>query len=282
MRVLAGVIAGALVGTVIVGGGPRAQPAPQDLDRAKDLYAAAQQAMQERRFDDAARDYGAAYEISRDPVLFFKIASANEQAGRCEPALIYYNRYLDEAKPAPEFVKATEERIKACGGTVGDPPAAGSGSAPAPVGSGSAVVEEPPVTGLGSGSGSAVVAPLRAKHQGPWIMIGGSVAMLTIGAVLAYSADASENDIADLYVGLEGTPPVFDARTKQRYDDLVAEGERYEKLSWISFGIAGGLAIGAAVWFYLGRDSKPRDSKSLQLTPTVREDGAGVGATVRW
>ena len=102
--------------------------------------------------------------------------------------------------------------------------------------------------------------------------------MLTIGVVLAYSADASENDISDLYVGLEGNPPVFDSRTKQRYDDLVAEGRRYERLSWVSFGLAAGLAGSAAVWFFLSRDK----TEAPLIAPAVQKDGAGVSATVRW
>jgi hypothetical protein len=120
---------------------------------------------------------------------------------------------------------------------------------------------------------------LRGRHQGPWLLVGGSIAMLTVGVVLAYSADASENDLEDLYVGLEGNPPVFDARTKKRYDDLVAEGERYEKLSWISFGAAAALAGGAAIWFFLDRDDN--ENKPV-IAPTVRENGAGVSATLRW
>ena len=48
----------------------------------------------EDRFDDAIRDYGAAYELSRDPALFFKIGRANERAGKCEVAVSYYRRYL--------------------------------------------------------------------------------------------------------------------------------------------------------------------------------------------
>ncbi len=103
--------------------------------------------------------------------------------------------------------------------------------------------------------------------------------MLTIGVVLAYSANASENDLEDLYVGLEGNPPVFDARTKKRYDDLIAEGERYEKLSWISFGTAAALAGGAAVWFFLSKDDH---EKQPVIAPTIRENGAGVSATLRW
>ncbi|HLL23434.1 MAG TPA: hypothetical protein VK427_14955, partial [Kofleriaceae bacterium] len=104
-----------------------------------------------------------------------------------------------------------------------------------------------------------------------------SIALLTVGAVLAYSANAAENDVSDLYVGLEGRPPVFDTRTRKRYDDLVAEGERYERLSWVSFGLAAGLAAAATVWFYAGRDEH-----TPVITPTVSPGGAGATATLRF
>src|SRR5882724_9912423 len=59
-----------------------AQPAPvpaADLSRARDLYRSAEAAMKDGRFDDAVRDYGVAYMLSKDPALLFKIAHANEK-----------------------------------------------------------------------------------------------------------------------------------------------------------------------------------------------------------
>jgi hypothetical protein len=282
-RVLAGVLAGVLIGSAAI-----AQTPPAEIDRAKELYAVARKALDEGRHADAIRDFGAAYDITKDPVMFYWIGNANERAGKCDVALIYYGRYLKEGQPSDDFLVTVRQRITACGGDpAGDPGGVGSAAggsagsaAGAPAGSGSAVVEPPAGPGsaevaVGSGSASR---PLRAKHQGPWILVGGSIAMLTVGVVLAYSANASENDISDLYVGLEGNPPVFDSRTKQRYDDLIAEGERYEKLSWASFAVAAGLAGGAAIWFYMTRDKTER----AVIAPTVQPDGAGVSATVRW
>jgi hypothetical protein len=101
----------------------RAEPAP-DLARARELYRSAEAAMQAGRYDDAARDYGAAYELSADPALFYKIGRASERAGKCDVALLHYARYLRDGKPTEQFTALTRERIAACGG---DP--AGSGSA---------------------------------------------------------------------------------------------------------------------------------------------------------
>jgi hypothetical protein len=132
--VLAGVIAASMVlaprGSIEVS---QAQPSAPDIARAKELYQLAETAMAEQRHGDAARDYGAAYDITKDPVLFYKIGAANERGGKCDVALIYYRRYLREAKPNEQFTTLTRERITACGG---DPKDEGSGSATVPAGSG--------------------------------------------------------------------------------------------------------------------------------------------------
>ncbi|MBX3158506.1 MAG: hypothetical protein KF773_21230 [Deltaproteobacteria bacterium] len=288
MRGVALVLAAAVASAAVV----RAQPDPStpELGRARELYLAAEAAVAEGRFDDAARDYGAAYEISKDPVLFFKIASANERARRCEVAIIYYRRYLKEGRPDAEFTQITNARIVGCGGTP-EPPRtepATTGSAGS-AGSGRAV--EP---GAGSGSGSdagsalpPVPVPVVARNRTAWVLVGGSLTFVTIGAILAYAANASEADIADLYVGLNGQPPVFDARTEQRYRDLFDEGKRYERLAWLSFGLAGAFAAGAAVKFLLdgrGKDDgkEVREKKALRLTPTIVPGGAGAAATIRF
>ncbi|HEX3759421.1 MAG TPA: hypothetical protein VHW23_11980 [Kofleriaceae bacterium] len=127
--VFAGAMAGTIAGTIAPGVG-WAEPAP-DLERARELYRSAETAMQDGRYDDAARDYGAAYEVSGDPALFYKIGRANERAGKCDVAVVYYARYLREGKPSEQFTALTRERIAACGGDRPDAAGAGSGSAQA-------------------------------------------------------------------------------------------------------------------------------------------------------
>lgn len=316
MRAIAcGVVIGALVGGTILPHASRAQGTP-DLSRAKDLYKSAEAAVKDGRFAEAAGDYGAAYEITRDPVLFFKIGSANERAGKCGLALIYYGRYLREAHPSEAFVTLTRQRIVACGGDPDAAPAAGSGAGPGgtagsagsgagsggttagsagtagsadgttaggntagsagaePTGSGSAS------TTAGSAAGSdATTTPIRlgTSSRAAWTLVASSIALVTVGGVLAYAASSSENDISDLYVGFAGQPPAFDARTQKQYEQLVDEGNRYEKLSWLAFGLAGASAISAAVLFY-----RSSGDHAVQVAPAVTPTGGSVSATVRW
>jgi hypothetical protein len=257
-------ISGALAG-LLVTSAVTAQPAPApDLAHAKELYDTANQAMSEGRYLDAATAYGAAYDITHDPILFFKIGTANEKAGRCDVALIYFGRYLREGKPDLKFQAMAQDHVRACHGDARNlVPDQGSDAGSAAVDVGPAVV--PPAAGSDAGSAAAAPpAPLPAPlppgpppppleqphgNDAAWLMVGGSLAFVTVGAVLAYSASSSEQDLKDLYVGLDGKPPTYDATVAKRYQSLVDEGQRYEHLSWGSFALAGGFAVAATILF---------------------------------
>lgn len=122
----------------------------------------------------------------------------------------------------------------------------------------------------------AAEAARLGRHRGPWLLVGGSLALVTVGAVLAYSSNAAEHDVEDLYVGLNGTPPPFNSTTKRLYDDALAEGRRYETLSIVSFSLAGALAAGAALWFALDR------REQITVAPAVSPGGAGVSTAIRF
>jgi hypothetical protein len=115
----------------------------------------------------------------------------------------------------------------------------------------------------------------------PWLLVGGALAFVTAGAVLAYSASSSEQDIRDLYIGLDGMTPAFDAKTMARYNDLVDEGHRYQYLSWGAFGIAAGFGIAATILFVREHDEHADDQR-VTITPHASPSSAGVSATVRF
>jgi hypothetical protein len=297
---VAGTVAGVLFAIAVVGpSSPRAQPAPvspEAIQRARELYKNGEVAMKDGRFSDALYDYGAAYELTKDPVLFFKMASAHEKMGKCETAVIYYRRYLAEGKPQSQHVTLTNQRIAACtkpGTETGSGSGGGSGSGSAVPTTGSGSGSDVPTTGSGSedeeedepefGEGSAEAPPpepVKVSHRTAWLLVGGSLTFATLGAVLAYSAEAAESDIDDLYVGLDGQPPVFDDKTAKRYQELLDEGNRYEKLSWVSFGLAGAFAIGAGVKFAL--DHRKGESSAVTIVPTATPHSAGITATLRF
>jgi hypothetical protein len=317
-----------------------AQPTP-DFARAKQLYDAASSELDKGAYTDAVRDFGAAYEITKDPVVFYKIGVANEKAGKCDVALVYFLRYVREAKPAQHFIDTTKEHVAACGGdwrsleakpadkqvdkpvdkpvdksdtlagmdtgsagsaselptkVPGSEPGLGTLSATGPImsstgsdagsaslGSGSGSADTTVDAGSGSDVGVGSAAPAIVHRHGrdlPWLMVGGALAFVTAGAVLAYSASSSEQDIRDLYVGLDNMSPVFDAKTQQRYQELLDEGHRYQYLAWGSFAIATGFAAAATIFFV--RDHDEQEQQRVFVTPTASPTGAGVSATIRF
>lgn len=288
-----------------------AQPTP-DFARAKQLYDAATSELDKGAYTDAVRDFGAAYDITKDPVVFFKIGVANEKAGKCEVALVYYARYVREAKPAQHFIDVTKEHVAACGGDwrsleakpkgdtlAGMDTGSGSGSnldagsasvgsdvgsasvgsaVGSDAGSGSDVGSGSDLTGLGSGSATPAVAHRHGRDL-PWLMVGGALAFVTAGAVLAYSASSSEQDIRDLYVGLDNMSPVYDMKTQQRYQELLDEGHRYQYLSLGAFGIAAGFTVAATLLFVHDHNV---EQQRLLVAPTASGTSAGVSATLRF
>ncbi len=273
--------AGVLIG-LLVSGVALAEP---DLARAKELYVGAEKAMAEGRYADAIRDYDATFDITRDPVLYYKMGAAYEKAGQCDVALIYLGRYVKEARPTDRYLELTKERVRACGGDDRivvvpapvkpvPPPAPAEPMAPSPV-------EPAPVTPVAATPVAAAAGTkpvtMSGRDRGAWLLVASSVGFVTSGAVLGYSANSAESDITDLYQGFTGNPSSFDDKTRATYDDLVAEGERYETMSWISFGLAGATAIGAIIMFKTGDRERP-----VTVTPTASPSSGGVRATLRW
>jgi len=251
-----GIVLAVLVGAA---GTASAEPTnPPDYARATELYKAAEAEAADSKFDDAIRDYAAAYDITKDPLLFYKIGVANQRNSKCEVALVYFGRYLREGKPIERFADLTSRRIEACGG---DPTKL---AAPPP---------GPKTPAIGDAT-APPAKPLPPAHgtTTTWLVVGGGVAFLITGAVLAYSAHSSEKDIEDLYAGLDGVAPSFSPATAQRYQQLLDEGHRYEYLSWASFGVAVGFGA-VATWMFVNHPHE-----SLHLAPAVTPKGVGVTA----
>lgn len=291
-----------------------AQP-NRDLSEATASYRAAEKAMTDGRFEEAARSYGSAYEISKDPVLFFKMGSALDKAGKCQVAITYYRRYLREAKPAANYQKLTAERIAACEAKTGARPAEPTGpaeipdvpdEAPAPGATGAATTgpAKPPVETAAPEASPAEApepdapeatpaeppaAPIDDGYQAPsgrrtgaWFSVAAGLAFVTVGSVFALSAETTEDDIADLYViRAGGRALAYDGATRDRYDDLVARGDRYQTLAWVSFGLAGAAALTATYLLVTAPDESPSAPRTA-LRPMLGPGGAGVSAAWRW
>lgn len=361
-----------LAATIFAGVGAIAEArAEVDYPRAAAVYAQAERELAAGKYDDAARDYGEAYDITKDPIVFYKIGLANEKAGRCDAAVAYYGRYLKEAKPSAQFVAQTQARIAACraGGAAGGGASTGSGAGSGAAGTGNSTgsgsttppsnagspanptspanratpanpgtasgpasptnvatpsapstlsntanaanaanpsnTANPSNPGTASNPGSRVsnagsADPGAADASSPdagatdakrttrvvhahgnraaWLLVGGTATLVTLGAIMAYAAHSSEADVSDLYVGVGGKPPVFDAATQQRYAQLLDEGTRYEHLAWTAFALAGATALAATITFAYGRG----EDTTVQIAPTATPTSAGVSAALHF
>lgn len=243
-----------------------AQPAEPDYIAAKQHFDAGTQALDAGRYDQAIDELQAAYQISQDPVLFFKIGTAYEKAGKCSDAIGYYERYLGEAKPEASFVTLAKQRIDACKAQL---PAAAPGPTPAEA--------TPPAAAPAPAPAAPAADTLHASanKDRAWLFVGGALAFATTGAVLAYSISSVEQDIDDLYISNNGMPPEWNDKTRQRLDDLNAQGHRYEVLAWTSFGLAAACGIGATIFFV-------RASHEVEVAPVVSPKQAGAAVTLRF
>jgi hypothetical protein len=224
-------------------GHPAVVSAQPDYEKAKEHYIDAEKAMKTGQFELAAREYAIAYEITKDPVLFYKIGTANEKAGDCEAALVYYGRYLREAKPDAELRKTTEERIAYCNAKTGK---TGGGTSPT---TGSSVTTGTTTgTGATAGTGSTTGPGTGATDTG-----GGATTGTTepaAGGALAPDFGDDDDDVATPAPG-EGGPTFVD-----------------EEASWTK--TAGWVSVGASVAFLtagavlaLSADSREEDVQNL-------------------
>jgi len=292
-------VASFLAATLVAGTAPRVAFAddPPDYTAAKMHYANAEKAMQDGKYDDAASEYGVAYDITKDPVLFLKIGNAEEKAGKCAQAVVYWNRYLKEGSPSEDFKESTQAKIDGCSGTgagTGTGSGAGSGTADTVTGTGTgtgtgAGSEAEPETGTGAGSGTGSGAPSFLESGGSgmrtagWISIGASVALATAGGIMAMAARSKEEDVNSLsdFRDPNDLPAAYDGVVKSRYESLVKSGQRDNTLSVIAFGAAGAAAITAAVLLVL--DSKNHHGESASaITVIAAPHEGGLAASLHF
>ena len=148
-----------LVLTATTPGPAIARPTPQQ--EAEDLAARAKAEFKAGQFEQAAKDFMAAYGRTKKAPLVFNAARSYEEAGKTGDAAALFRLYLSISDDADGMrdAQARLERLESAG-------RAKAGSVPAPVparGSGSGAG-----SGAGSGSGSAPVpAPVTAPVPAP-------------------------------------------------------------------------------------------------------------------
>src|ERR1041384_712753 len=83
------------------------------------------------KYDDAIREFEAAYEAKSDPAIIYNLAQAHRLAGHNQEALQLYRNYLRYVPPPPNRADI-EERIRGLEKVIAERSATGTGSTPQP------------------------------------------------------------------------------------------------------------------------------------------------------
>src|SRR5437764_10282963 len=137
----------------------RAQDKPVDPKvAAKEHYTRGTSFYDLGRYDDAIKEFEAAYELKNDPAFLYNLAQSYRQAGNHEQAVHFYKTYLRYMPKAPnradieEKIKTEEQLLAQKGGGTTTPPPANTttpppgNAAPPPGGTDPTVTTPPGVT----------------------------------------------------------------------------------------------------------------------------------------
>lgn len=256
-----------LLAVAATGGVALAAPTKAEIAQGRKLYTAAEAESRANKFAEAAKDYTGAYELTKDPALLFKIASAQQSAGACDAAVPYYRRYLAEGAPSAKNAALTKDRIAKCGAPVDEPPP--------PVAP--AVVE--PVAESRPAPPAEPVATPAHDMPGPVTDASPPEKKVTVASTAEFGpAPGHERDRAWTYAG--GTALLAGAGVVLYAQGRSAGSSGYKDAAYASFGI-GGLAAIATVYFFVRHDSHENPRAAL-VVPTADAHGAGVTALFRF
>lgn len=269
---------------------------------AKVHYQNAETAMKEGRYAAAAAEYGIAFEVIQDPILFYKIGVAHQLDGKCPAAVVYFKRYIKEGKPKEDFLATVEDKISECSGGGAtkpqDPAIETDVGTTAPPDetveetdtvavTETEVAEETETeteTGFEEGAGAPSFLDTKPswKKSAAWVSVAATVGFGTVGAILLMSSRSRAEDLEALadFRDPQDLPAEYDGTVVDRYETLVEEGERFRTWSSIAFGAAGVAAVAAVTLFALDRSSNAESGSVItRITPVVGADQAGFAAT---
>jgi len=276
----------------------RAQDKPDNKAAAKEHYNRGTSFYDLGKYDEAIKEFEAAYELKNDPAFLYNLAQSYRQAGNHERAVHFYKtylRYVPNAKNRADIedkIKAEEQLVAKGGGGTTTPPATTTPppstttppppgtTTPPPGGDQPTVTLPPPVTpppSLGAPNPYAPpTPPAPATDSGRKFRIAGlatagaGAVMMVVGIVEWRRAVSASNEIEDA------------ARNNQAFDPAVEDrGKSAETMQWVFYGI-GTLALGAGagLWFY-GQHVTATETTTwrVSLAPTISPNQSG--ATLR-
>jgi tetratricopeptide (TPR) repeat protein len=247
------------------------------------------------KYNDAVREFEAAYQIKNDPALLYNLAQSHRQAGNSEQALHFYRTYLRRVPKAPnraeiegriaqlEQLVAQKNAAQTAPPNVTMPPAETAPTTPSPPPAANlpppmpppVTMAPPPEAAPPTSSAPVYVTSERPeaarargallKKIGKYTLIGGGVFFLA-GAIIGSRANGAANEVNDT-AAMGGT---FDPAVESRGKAYATAGN-----SLILVGVLAGGA-GAGLYFY-GRHKE----KAATVTATPLASAGMLGGSLR-
>ena len=253
----------ALVSILLVFGIAAAQPKPDDVQRAAQLYDKGKRHFDIAEYSAAIAAWKEAYLLSSEPLLLFNIAQAHRLAGDCAQANRFYLNYK-RVQPKPPNQAELDSAMQKCAGIAPATGDSGTTTAtqpeptPPPVEPTPPPVEPTPVVAQPPPHVDTAYEDQGRMYRLTGLAVGGAgVAAGIVGIVFALKASSKASEV-------EGKPQ------GTAWDKTLATTERDGKSAqtnarvFSAIGI-GALAAGTALYFY-GR-SKSSVKIDVQVGP---------------
>lgn len=212
-------------------------PAQADIDRAKQLFRNGATLYDEGRYEDAIVAWEEAYNLSKEPVLLFNIANAQERLGRYQDAYDTLNRYRAFAPESER--EALERRLVNLEARLREQPA--------PVAPPPTQVEAP----REGGQARALILPAA--------LYGVGVAGLGVGTGFGLRALGAREEAAGLCA-----PTSVSAVCPSAASDAIALDRQSALLSDVGFAVGIVGVVGGTATMFLGR----AESSGVSVAPT--------------
>lgn len=264
--------------------GASARAETLNIEAAKNHFGAGKAYYDERRWEDALREFKEAYRLSKKPALLYNIALCNERLLRYEEAVEVLRNYL-RIDPNAEDKAGIERKVADLDTAIkntrpGEPPPPLPTHEPNASAGPSEPITLPPEVGLSpkpatSDAATRAGTPARRRRVATWAVGGVGLALLAAGAGTAVASHLDYQSLLDQCGPSRNDCPAGYEATR----------DRGQRLSWASTGLlaAGGVAVVAATILYFFEGRPRAEPKGLTLLPLIPPGGgAGLAGSIEF
>jgi hypothetical protein len=282
---------------------------PERRAEARQHFANAMRKFDVAKFDDAAAEFVAAYEIMGDPGMLYNIAQAYRLGERSEKALFFYKAFqrhiLSNPKTTPALKAEVERRITELTQAIAKSKQAATAPPTGTMNPGQAGHDDmaesskPPQNGQAEEPHEQSVSPQEQQQQQGTPPKTGTTTE-RIATKKKVSTTPSNNQatlkyagiglgafaIASVAVGagLSGAAAKDSSNLQQASQQHAAfgpnlqasehNGKLYDTVSFVFYGLAGAAAVASAVTLYFGL--RPQRAARAQVAPSFSSNSAGL------